>query len=77
MRLLREKRIYRGLVTSRYKKYCLPILVGLLGFSDELVTDIKQHNHMSEIIAYLSYPNYSFSYFWKSYKYERIMSGDN
>jgi hypothetical protein len=34
-------RIYRVLVTSRYKKYCRPILVGLRGFSDGLVTEIK------------------------------------
>ena len=30
--------IYRGVVTSLYKKYCRPIPVGLLGFSDGLVT---------------------------------------
>jgi hypothetical protein len=35
---LQGTRIYRGLVTSRYKKYLLPVLVGLLGFSDSLVT---------------------------------------
>ena len=34
----RETCIYRGAVTSRYKKYRPPILVGLLGFSDGLVT---------------------------------------
>jgi len=31
-------RIYRVEVTFRYKKYCGPILGGLLGFSDGLVT---------------------------------------
>jgi hypothetical protein len=30
--------IYRGLVTSKYKKYRSPILVGLRGISDGLVT---------------------------------------
>ena len=35
----REMRIYRGLVTSRYKKYCPPIPVGLRGIGDGLVTD--------------------------------------
>ncbi len=29
--------IYRGEVTSRYKKYCPPILVGLRGIGDGLV----------------------------------------
>jgi hypothetical protein len=31
-------RIYRGEVTSRYKKYCLAIPVGLRGFGEGLVT---------------------------------------
>jgi|GEM_PF-6847975 hypothetical protein len=34
-----ETCIYREEVTSRYKKYCPPILVGLRGFSDRLVTE--------------------------------------
>lgn len=36
------KHIYRMVVTSRYKKYRGPILVGLRGISDGLVTEIKQ-----------------------------------
>ena len=40
MRQLREKRINRGVVTFRYKKYRRPVPVGLLGFSDRLVTGI-------------------------------------
>jgi hypothetical protein len=31
-------RIYRVVATSRYKKYCSPILVGFRGISDGLVT---------------------------------------
>jgi hypothetical protein len=34
----RGTRIYRGEVTSRYRKYCPPVPVGLLGFGDGLVT---------------------------------------
>jgi hypothetical protein len=34
---LQGTRIYRGNVTSRYKKYCSPISVGLRRFSDGLV----------------------------------------
>jgi hypothetical protein len=37
-------RIYRGEVTSRYKKYCPAILVGLGGISDGLVTTRDRHN---------------------------------
>jgi hypothetical protein len=36
-------RIYRGEVTSQYKKYLSPVPVGLRGFSDGLVTDITRH----------------------------------
>jgi len=40
MRQPRETCIYRGAVTSRYKKYCPPILVGFNGISDSFVTSI-------------------------------------
>jgi len=39
MRQLRGMRIYRMMVTSRYKKYCRPMLVGLRGIGDGLVTE--------------------------------------
>ena len=35
----RGTRIYRGLVTSQYKKYCSPIPVDFSGISDGLVTE--------------------------------------
>jgi hypothetical protein len=37
---LQGTRVYRGLVTSRYKKYCSPDPLGLRGFGDGLVTSI-------------------------------------
>jgi hypothetical protein len=36
-------RIYCGVVTSRYKKYCRPTPVGLLGIGDGLVTPNPSH----------------------------------
>jgi hypothetical protein len=41
-----ETRIHRGLVTSRYKKYCGPILVGFSGISDGLVTSFFRETRM-------------------------------
>jgi hypothetical protein len=38
---LQGMRIYRGMVTSRYKKYHPPISVGLPGISDRFVTKYK------------------------------------
>jgi hypothetical protein len=37
-------RIYRGVVTSRYKKYRSPIPVGLRGIGDGLVTMSRSQN---------------------------------
>ncbi len=36
-------RINHGVVTSRYKKYCLATLAGLRGISDGLVTSFKSY----------------------------------
>jgi hypothetical protein len=38
--------IYRGEVTSRYKKYREPVLVGFSGISDGLVTSFFRETRM-------------------------------
>jgi hypothetical protein len=46
-------RIYRGEVTSRYKKYCSPIPVDFSGISDGLVTSFWQGSDRNLLIKFL------------------------
>jgi len=79
-----ETRIYRREVTSRCKKYRAPVLVGLRGMSDELVTDlfyflplnpivIFKTEYSSDLIPVISFKlNISFKRFHKEFILQKL-----